>query len=325
MKFHRRNFIRLAAGAAALPGLSRPTMAQAYPSRSVRIIAPISAGGTQDILARLIGSWLSERFGQSFFTENRPGGGNNIGTEVAVRAPADGYTLLLASTANAVNATLYDKLNFDFIRDITPIASIARFPFVMTVHPSVPAKTVTEFITYAKSEPGKINMASAGTGTVPHIGGELFNMLSGVRMVHVPYRGGAPAMTDLLAGQVQVYFVTTASSVAYVKAGKLRALAVTAMTRYDGLPDVPTLNEFLPGYEANVWFGLGAPNGTPPAIIDKLNSETNAGLTDAKIKSRIAELGGTVLTGSPAEFGNLVAHEVDKWAKVIRAASIKAD
>jgi tripartite-type tricarboxylate transporter receptor subunit TctC len=300
-------------------------MAQAYPSRSVRIIAPISAGGTQDILARLIGSWLSERFGQSFFTENRPGGGNNIGTEVAVRAPADGYTLLLASTANAVNATLYDKLNFDFIRDIAPIASIARFPFVMTVHPSVPAKSVPEFIAYAKSEPGKINMASAGTGTVPHIAGELFNMLSGVRMVHVPYRGGAPAMTDLLAGQVQVYFVTTASSVEYVKAGKLRALAVTATTRYDGLPDVPTLNEFLPGYEANVWFGLGAPNGTPPEIIDKLNSETNAGLADAKIKSRIAELGGTALTGSPAEFGNLVAHEVDKWAKVIRAASIKAD
>ena len=281
-------------------------------------------GGGADIIARLIGQWLSERLGQPFIIENRPGAGSNIATEAVVHAPADGYTLLLVSPANAINATLYDKLNFNFIRDIAPVAGIIRVPNVMVVNPSVPAKTVPEFIAYAKANPGKLNMASAGIGTAPHVAGELFKMMAGVDMVHVPYRGDGPALTDLIGGQVQVMFAAMPSSIEYIRAGKLRALAVTTATRSEALPDIPTVGDFVPGYEASGWYGIGAPKNTPAEIIDKLNKEINAGLADPKIKARLADLGGTVLPGSPADFGKLIADETEKWAKVIKFAGHQA-
>jgi tripartite-type tricarboxylate transporter receptor subunit TctC len=317
--------LHLAADAAALPLLSRIARAQAYPTRPVRLIVPLAPAGASDITARLIGQWLSERLGQQFVIDNRPGGGGNIGTEAVVRAPADGYTLLLVGGFNAVNATFYDKLNYNFIRDIAPVASINRTPFVIAVNPTVPAKTVPEFIAYAKTSPGKINYASAGTGTSTHLTGELFKMMAGVDMVHVPYRGGGPALNDLLAGQVQVMFPTTVSSIGYITAGRLRALAVTAATRSEALPDIPTVAEFVPGYEASNWYGVGAPKATPAEIVEKLNKEINAGLADPKMKARLADLGGVPMPMSPAEFGKLIADETEKWAKVIRAANIKPD
>ena len=292
MKLPRRHFLHLAAGAAALPVVSRVANAQSYPTRPVRLIVPFAAGGGTDITARVMGQWLSERLGQQFVIDNRPGGGTNIGTEAVVRAPADGYTLLLAGSPAAINATLYDKLNYNFIRDIAPVAGIIRQPFVMAVHPSVPAKTVPEFIAYAKANPGRINMASAGTGAGSHVTGELFKMMAGVDMVHVPYRGAGPALTDLIAGQVQVYFATTVASIEYIRAGRLRALAVTTATRSDALPGIPTVDEFVPGYEASSWYGVGAPKATPAEIVEKLNKEINAGLADPKIKARLADLGG---------------------------------
>jgi tripartite-type tricarboxylate transporter receptor subunit TctC len=325
MKLPRRNFLHLAAGAAALPAVSRIARAQSYPTRPVRLIVPFAAGGGTDITARVMGQWLSERLGQQFVIDNRPGGGTNIGTEAVVRAPADGYTQLLAGSPAAINATLYDKLNYNFIRDIAPVAGIIRQPFVMAVHPSVPAKTVPEFIAYAKANPGRINMASAGTGAGSHVTGELFKMMAGVDMVHVPYRGAGPALTDLIAGQVQVYFATTVASIEYIRAGRLRALAVTTATRSDALPGIPTVDEFVPGYEASSWYGVGAPKATPAEIVEKLNKEINAGLADSKIKARLADLGGDVLALSPADFGKLVADETEKWGDVIRALNIRAD
>jgi tripartite-type tricarboxylate transporter receptor subunit TctC len=325
MKIPRRQFLTLAAGAAALPAIQHITWAQTYPARPVRIVVAGAPGGANDILARLVGPWLSERLGQQFVTENRPGGSGNIGTEAVVRAPADGYTLLLIDTQPMINATLYEKLNYNFIRDIVPVAGISRFPYVLVVNPSVPAKTVSELAAYAKANAGKINMGSPGIGTGLHVAGELFKMMAGVDMVHVPYRGGAPLMTDLLGGQVQVVFGTTSLTVEQIRAGKLRALAVTTATRWEGLPDIPTLSDFVPGYEASSVFGLGVPKNTPAEIIDKLNNEINAGLNDAKIKARIADLGGTVLAGSPAEFGKLIAGETEKWSKVIRTANIKPE
>ena len=325
MKLPRRTFLHLAAGAAALPATSRFAWAQAYPTRPVRLIVPFGPAGASDITARLIGQWLSERLGQQFVIENRPGAGGNIGTEAVVRAAPDGYTLLYVTTPNAVNATLYDKLNFNFIRDIAPVAPIVRFPYIMVVNPSVPAKTLPEFIAYAKANPGKINMASVGIGSTPHVNGELFKVMTGTNMVHVPYRGAAAVMTDLLSGQVQLYFGTTASSLEYVRTGKLRALAVTIERRLDALPDIPTVGDFVPGYEASNWYGIGAPRNTPVEVIEKLNKETNAGLADPKIKARIADLGGSVLTGSPADFGRLIADETEKWGKVVKFVGIKAD
>jgi tripartite-type tricarboxylate transporter receptor subunit TctC len=325
VKLPRRNFLHLAAGAAALPAISRVARAQAYPTRPVRIIVPFAAAGAFDIMARLIGQWLSERLGQPFVIENRPGAGTNIGTETVVKAPPDGYTLLLAGTPNAINATLYEKLNFNFIRDIASVAGISRAPLVMAVHPSVPAKTVPDFIAYAKANPGKISMASAGIGAPSHVSGELFKMMARVNLVHVPYRGAGPALVDLLAGQVQVGFPSMPSSIEYVRAGKLRALAVTSATRSDALPDIPTVGEFLPGYEASASYGIGAPKGTPVEIVDKLNKEINAGLANPKIKARLADLGGEVLALSPADFAKLIAEETEKWGKVIRAANIKAE
>jgi tripartite-type tricarboxylate transporter receptor subunit TctC len=317
--------LHLAVGAAALPAVSRVTWGQAYPSRPVRIIVPFAPAGASDITARLIGQWLSERLGQQFVIENRPGGGGNIGTEAVVRAPADGYTLLMVGSANASNATFYDKLNFNFIRDIAPVGSVFRGPYVMVVNPSVPARSVPEFIAYAKANPGKLTMASSGTGAVPHVAGELFKMMAGIDMVHVPYRGGGPALTDLLAGQVQVYFPTTVASIGYIRAGRLRALAVTAATRSDALPDIPTVGEFLPGYEASTWYGVGAPKGTPAEIVEKLNKEVNAGLADPTMKARLADLGGDVLALSPADFGKLIAEETAKWAKVVKFSGVKAE
>jgi tripartite-type tricarboxylate transporter receptor subunit TctC len=320
---HRRQFIHLAAGAAALPAMSRITRAQAYPTRPVRWIVGFPAGGPNDILARLMGQWLSERFGQPFVIENRPGAGTNIATEAVVKAPPDGYTLVSIGPAAAVNASLYEKLNFNFIRDIAPVAGIFRTPLVMEVNPSVPAKTVPEFIAYAKANPGKINMASPGNGSAPHMAGELFKMVAGVNITHVPYRGEGSALTDLLGGQVQLMFPAPAATVEYVRAGKLRALAVTSSTRWEGLPDIPTMADFVPGYEASVWFGVGAPANTPNEIIDKLNKEINAAAP--KIKARLAGLGGVTLRLSPAEFGKLIADETENWGKVIRAANIKLD
>jgi tripartite-type tricarboxylate transporter receptor subunit TctC len=325
MKLPRRNFLHLAAGAAALPAASRIAWAQAYPTRPVRLIVPVAPGGAYDITARLIGPWLSERLGQQFVIDNRPGGGTNIGTEAVVRAPADGYTLLLVGAASAINATLYDKLNFNFIRDIAPVAGITRAPEVMVVHPSVPAKTVPEFIAYAKANPGKLTMASGGIGSLSHVAGELFKMMAGVDLVHVPYRGQGPALTDLLGGQVQVMFAITVASIEYIKTGRLRALAVTAATRSDALPDIPTVGEFVLDYEASNWFGVCAPKATPAEIVDKLNKEINASLAEPKIKARLADLGGAVLALSPAEFGKLIADETEKWGKVIRAANIKPE
>jgi tripartite-type tricarboxylate transporter receptor subunit TctC len=325
MKLPRRNFLHLSAGAAALPAVSRFARAQAYPTRPVHLIVPFAPAGPSDILARLIGQSLSERLGQQFVIDNRPGGGGNIGTEAVVRAPADGYTLLIVGAWNAVNATFYDKLNYNFIRDIAPVASIIRTPFVMAVNPTVPAKTVPEFIAYAKASPGKINYASAGTGTSSHLTGELFKMMAGVEMVHVPYRGSTPALTDLLGGQVQVMFDATPSSLPHIRAGKLRPLAVTTATRMEILPDVPTVGEFVPGYEASVWWGVGAPKATPAEIVERLNKEINAGLADPKIKARLADLGGIALTGSPADFGKLIADETEKWGKVVKFTGIKAE
>jgi tripartite-type tricarboxylate transporter receptor subunit TctC len=325
MKLPRRNFLHLAAGAAALSGVSRIARAQAYPTRPVRIIVGFPAGGGSDITARLMGQWLSERLGQPFIIENRPGAATNIAVEAVVRAPADGYTLLMVGSYNATNAALYDKLNFNFIRDIAPVAGIIRTALVVVVHPSFPAKTVSQFIAYAKANPRKVNMASAGNGATSHISGELFKMMAGVDMVHLPYRGQGPALTDLLGGQAQVYFAATVGSIEYIRTGRLRALAVTTTTRSDVLPDIPTLGEFVPGYEASQWFGVGAPKNTPSQIIDKLNEAINAGLADPKIKARLAELGGTAFVGSPADFGKLIADETEKWGKVIRAANIKAE
>jgi tripartite-type tricarboxylate transporter receptor subunit TctC len=321
MKLARRRFLqRLAAGAAALSAVARIARAQSYPARPVRIVVGFAAGGTGDILVRLIGQRLSERLGQPFVVDNRPGGGGNISTEVVVRAPPDGYTLLQVGTSHAINTALY-KLDFDLIRDIIPVAGIARAHLVMLVHPSFPARTVPEFIAHAKANPGKINMASAGSGSSPRLAGELFKLMTGIDMVHVPYRGGAPAMSDLIAGQVQVMF-SNLPAVEYIRAGKLRALAVTTATRSDELAEVPTVGEFVPGYEASAWYGIGAPKGTPAEIVETLNKETNAALADPMIKARLADFGGRALVGSPADFGRLIVEETEKWAKVIREADI---
>jgi tripartite-type tricarboxylate transporter receptor subunit TctC len=325
MKLPRRQFLHLAAGAAALPALSRVAWAQAYPTRPVRIVVGFAAGQAIDIIVRLISQWLSEQFGQQFIIENRPGAGGNIATEFVVRAPPDGYTLLAVGANNMINATLYENLNFQFIRDIAPIASIMRVPQVMEVNPSFPAKTVPDFIAYAKANPGKINMASAGNGSPTHLAGELFKMMTGVNIIHVPYRGSPLGLTDLLAGQVQVMFDNVASSIEHIKAGRLRPLAVTASTRWEGLPDIPTVGDFVPGFETNAWAGIGAPKDTPAEIIDKLNKAINAALADPKIKARLADLGGSVVALSPAEYGKRIADETEKWAKVIRTANIKAE
>jgi tripartite-type tricarboxylate transporter receptor subunit TctC len=326
MKLPRRQFLHLATGAAALPAMSRMAKAQAYPTRPVRIIVGNPAGSGSDIIARLMGQWFSERLGQQFIVENRPGAGGNIATESVVRSPPDGYTLLLVVSANTINATLYDKLSFNFVRDIAPVASIARVPFVMNVNPSFPAKTVPEFIAYAKANPRKLNMASAGNGSASHVAGELFKFMAGVDMVHVPYRGATPALTDLLAGQVQVLFDVTPSSIPHIRAGRLRPLAVTTATRLEVLPDIPIMDEFVPGYEASAWLGLGVPKNTPTAIGDMLNRETNAALDDATIKARLALPGFTVLNlGSPTEFGRFLVEETEKWGKVIKFAGIKPE
>jgi tripartite-type tricarboxylate transporter receptor subunit TctC len=325
MKLPRRQFLHLTAGAAALPAVSGLAWAQAYPSRPVRIIVPFPAGGTSDLLARLLGQWLSERLGQPFVVENRPGAASNVGTEVVVRAPADGHTLLLVTASNVTNATLYEKLNFNFIRDIAPVASINRVSLILTTNPSLPAKTVPELIAYAKANPGKLSMASAGNGSPGHVSGELFKMMSGVNMVHVPYRGDAPALTDLIGGQVQVMFGLLPSMIEYVRDGKLRALAVTTAMRSDVLPDIPTVGDFVPGFEASTWQGVGAPKNTPVEVVEKLNREINAALADPKIKARIADLGGTTVPSSPVDFGKLLADETEKWGKVIRAANIKPE
>jgi tripartite-type tricarboxylate transporter receptor subunit TctC len=325
MKLPRRQFLHLAAAAGALPAVSRIAWALDYPSRPVRMIVGFPAGGTTDISARLIGQWLSERLGQQFIIENRPGAGTNVATEVVVNAPSDGYTILLVSPLAAINATLYGKLNFNFIRDIAPVVSIARVPLVMEVNPPVPARTVPEFIAYAKSNPRKLSMASPGIGSTGHLVGELFKMMTGVDMVHVPYRGGAPARTDLLGRRVQVMFDPMPETIEYIRAGKLRALAVTTAARSEALRDIPTVGEFVPGYEANLWVGIGAPKNTPAEIIDKLNKETNAALADPKLKAQFADFGGVILSGSPADFGKLIAEDTERWGKVIRAANIKPE
>jgi tripartite-type tricarboxylate transporter receptor subunit TctC len=324
MKLARRKFLHLAATAAALPAVSSFASAQTYPSRPVRIIVGFAAGGAPDITARLIGQSLSNRFGQQFIIDNRPGAGTNIATEVVVRAPPDGYTLLWVTAPNAINATLYDKLNFDFIRDIAPVAAILRIPNVIVVNPSVPAKTVPEFIAYAKANPGKINMASSTIGGSDHLCGELFKAMAGVAMVNVPYRGGGAALfADLLGGQVQVNFPALTAAIGYLRADKLRALAVTTTTRSDAMPDIPTVSDFLPGYEASSWHGVGLPRGTPAEIIDKLSNQINATLADPMVKARLAELGAMTLGGSPADFGKLISDETEKWGKVVKVAGIK--
>ncbi len=325
MEFPRRTFLHLALGAAALPAVPRMARAQAYPSRPVRIIVGFPAGGATDIQARLMGQWLSDRLGQQFIIENRAGASGNIGTEAVARAPADGYTLLQIVTPHAINAALYSNLSFDFIRDIAPVVCAARLAYVVVVHPSVPAKTIPEFIAYAKANPGKINYGSAGPGTPQNIACELFKMMAGVDLVHVPYRGGAPATTDLVGGQIQVIFSPVSESIQHIKAGSLRALAVTTAARLDVLPDVPTVADFVPGYEASGFAGIGAPKNTPADIITMLNRELNAGLADSKVKSRIVELGGTVLGGSPAEFRTIISEATEKWAKVIKFAGVKAE
>ena len=329
MTLPRRQFLHLAAGAAALPAMSpamsRIAYALDYPSRPVRFVVGFPAGSATDIVARLIAQSLSEQLGQQFIVDNRPGAGSNIAAEVVVRGDPDGYTLLQVASPNAINATLYDNLSFNFIHDIAPVAGIVRYPYVMVVNSSFPTKTVLEFIAYAQANPGKINMASAGNGTVVHVGGELFKMLTGVDMVHVPYKGAGPAISDLLGGQVQVMFATAPSSIEFVRAGKLRALAVTTAARLAVLPDIATVGDFVPGYEASGFYGLGVPKNTPLEVIDKLNKETNAGLADPKLRARLADTGGTMLAGSPADFGELIAEETDKWGKVIRAANIKPD
>jgi tripartite-type tricarboxylate transporter receptor subunit TctC len=325
MKFPRRKFLHLAAGAAALPAFSQVASAQAYPARPVRIIVGNPPGGSVDIHARIIGQWLSERLGQPFIIEHRPGAGGNIGGEAAANAAPDGYTLLLSGINYAISATLYDKLNYSFIRDLAPVAGITRAANVMEVNLSVPVKTVPEFIAYAKDNPGKINMASTGIGASPHLSGELFKLMTGVDMLHVPYRGNAPALTDLLGGQVQVLFDSISSSIEQIRAGKVRALAVTTATRVAALPEVPTVAESVPGYEVSVWFSMSAPRNTPSEIINTLNKEINAGLADPKVKARLAELGGAPMPMTPLELGKLVADEIEKWGKVIRTANIKPD
>jgi tripartite-type tricarboxylate transporter receptor subunit TctC len=325
MKLQRRQFLQLAAGAAALPVTSGVASAQTYPARPVRLVIGYTPGGSADLTARLMGQWLSEKLGQSFVIENRPGGGTNIATEAVVRAAPDGYTLLLVAPANAINATLYEKLNFDFLRDTEPVAGIIRFPNVVVVHPSLPIHSIPELIAYAKANPGKLNMASSGNGSTIHMSGELFKMLTGINMVHVPYRGGAPALTDLIAGQVQVMFDNIPTCAEHVKSGKLRGLAVTSTTRSEVLPDLPIVADFLPGYEASAWYGIGAPKGTPPGIIERLNKAVNEILADPKAKARFAELGAFLLPGSAADFGKLLANETDKWGKVVKFAGAKVD
>ena len=325
MKLARRRFLYLAAGAAALPAVSPIATAQTYPTRPVRFIIGYPAGGSADLTARLLGQWLSERLGQPFVIESRPGSGTNIATETVVNAPPDGYTLLLVAPANAINATLYEKLNHNFMRDIAPVAGLIRFPNVIVVNPSVPAKTVPELIAYAKANPGKLNMASSGNGSTIHVSGELFKMMTGVNMVHVPYRGGAPALTDMISGQVQVMFDNVPTSIEFIRAGKLRALAVTTATRSEVLPDLPTVADFVPGYEASAWYGVGVPKGTPDDVIDKLNKEINAILADPKAKARLADLGASLLAGSPSDFGKLVADETEKWGKVVKFSGAKPD
>jgi tripartite-type tricarboxylate transporter receptor subunit TctC len=325
MKFSRRQLLHLAAGAAVLPTLSRRARAQVYPSRPIRLIVGFPAGGPTDITARVMGQWLSERLGQQIVIENRGGAGSNIAVEAMIGAPPDGYTLLIVGATNAINATLYEKLNFNFIRDIAPVAGIIRVPLIMEVHPSVPAKTVAEFIAYAKARPGKINMGSGGIGTTLHVSGELFKMMTGIDMLHVPYRGAGPMLTDLLGGQVQVGFDPMPSSIGYVKAGQLRPLAVTTATRSEALPELPTVGDFVPGYEASTWYGVGAPKTTPAEIIERLNKEVNAGLADPKLKARLTDLGGMMLTGSAAEFGAFIVEETEKWAKVVKFSGAKAE
>jgi tripartite-type tricarboxylate transporter receptor subunit TctC len=322
---HRRHFLYLAAGAPALPALSRVTWAQTYPTKPVRIIVGFPPGGGGDFGARFIGQWLSERLGQPFIIENRPGAGSNIAADAVVHAPADGYTLLLVSSANASNATFYEKLNFNFLRDIAPVAGIFRVPNVVEVHPSLPPNTVLEFIAYAKANPAKINMASAGIGSTSHLAGELFKLMTDVNLLHVPYRGSAPALTDLLGGQVQVLFDPISSSIEHIRAGKLRVLAVTTTARSTALPDIPTVADFVPGYEASLCVGIGTPKNTPVEIIDRLNKEINAALANPKINAQLAHVGGTVLAGSPADFGKLIADETEKWGKVVRTAGIKVE
>ncbi len=325
MTLPRRQFLHLATGAVAFSAMSSSARAQTYPTRPVRIIVGFPAGGPTDIVARVMAQWLSERLGQEFVVENRPGAASNIGTETALRAPPDGYTLLQVTSSNAVNATFYEKLNFNLMSDIAPVAGIIRVPFVMEINPSIPAKTVPEFIAYAKANPGKINMASGGIGTSTHIAGEFFKMLAGVNLVHVPYRGSAPALTDMIGGQVHVMFDILPSSLQHIRAGALRALAVTSATRSEVLPDLPTLGDFLPGYEATAWYGVAAPRNTPSEIVQKLNNEINAGLADPKTKARLADLGGAVTPGSPADFGKLVAEEIEKWGKVVKYSGAKPE
>jgi tripartite-type tricarboxylate transporter receptor subunit TctC len=326
MALARRTFLSLSACATALLVVPRLAVAHAaYPSKPIRWIIGFTAGGTTDIISRLVGQWLTERLGQPIIIESRPGAATNIATEMVIRSPADGHTLLFVGAPNAINATLYSRLNFNFIRDIAPVAGIVGVPAVMVVHPSVPARTVPEFIAYAKANPGKINMASSGIGSSPHLAGELFKMMAGVDLQHVPYRGAAPAVTDLLAGQVQLYFVTTPVSIEYIKARRLRPLAVTTAARVAELPDVPTIGEFVPGYEASAWYGIGVPRDTPAAIVERLNREINAALAEPKLATRLAELGCTVLAGSPSEFARLIADETEKWGRVIRFAGVKAE
>jgi tripartite-type tricarboxylate transporter receptor subunit TctC len=325
MKIPRRRFLHLAAGAAALPAFSRPARSQAYPAKPVRLIVQVPGGSAPDIVARVIGQWLTERLGQPLVIDNRPGASGNIATEAVVRAPADGYTLLFCMSANSINASLFDNLRFNFVRDTAPVALIGRIPLVMELHPSIPAKTVPEFIAYAKANPGKINMASSGNATPLHVGGELFQMMAGIKLVHVPYRGEPVARPDLLSGQVHVMFGVVPSSLPYIKSGQMRGLAVSTTTRLDVLPDVPAMAEFLPGYEASGWYGIAAPKDTPPEIVGRLNTEINAGLTDAKVRARLADLGCLVFPGSPADMTNYVATEIDKWGKVIRTANIRPE
>ena len=325
MQLPRRRFLHLIAGATAFPAVSRVARAQSYPTKPVRVIVGFAPGGGNDIAARLISHWLSERLGQQFIVENRPGAGSNIATEAVVRAAPDGHTLLLVAVANATNATLYDKLNFNFIRDIAPVAGVLRVPNLVEVHPSVPAQTLPEFIAYARANPGKVNMGSGGSGGPVHMTGELFNMMAGLKMQHVPYRGEAPALNDLIGGQVQVVFGSVPASIQYVRAGKLRALAVTTATRSEVLPDLPTVAEFVPGYKSSTWYGIGAPRSTPAEIIDRLNVEINAALADPTLKVRMADLGGTAIGGSPTDFSELIATDTEKWGKVVKFASIKPE